>query len=124
MILLKDKIIKIHEQAIEETGGIQGIIDEGMLESALAAPFITFDGKDLYPTIIEKAARLGYGLVCNHAFVDGNKRTGAYAMLLFLNLNEVYLNYSQDDLSDVFVKIASNLASYEDLLNWIINHLS
>ncbi len=123
MITLKDKIIELHETIINETGGIQGIIDEGMLESALAAPFITFDGKDLYPTIIEKAARLGYGIACNHAFIDGNKRTGAVSMNIFLEYNNFILVFEDDDIANIFLKIAKHQANYDDLLNWINNHL-
>lgn len=85
--LSKAQIIIIHEQLIKETGGASGLRDEGMLESALNIPFQTFGGKDLYPSLQQKAARLCFGLVKNHPFVDGNKRIGAHAMLVFLVLN-------------------------------------
>ena len=113
----------MHRMIITKFGGIQGIRDEGILESALAAPFITFDEIDFYPSIIEKAARLGYGLASNHAFIDGNKRTGAHVMLVFLRLNDIHLNYLKNDFTDIFLKIASNQANFDDLLNWINNHL-
>lgn len=93
--LSKAQIIIIHEQLIKETGGASGLRDEGMLESALNIPFQTFGGKDLYPSLQQKAARLCFGLVKNHPFVDGNKRIGAHAMLVFLVLNGVELQHSQ-----------------------------
>ena len=85
IILSKEQILLLHAQLIEETGGSKGLKDEGMLDSALAAPFQSFDGKDLFPSVYQKAARLGYGLASNHAFVDGNKRIGAHTMLVFLS---------------------------------------
>lgn len=82
IILSKQQIIDLHTELINETGGIHGLQDEGLLESALAAPFQTYGGYELFPTIYHKAARLGYGLVNNHAFIDGNKRIDAHAMLV------------------------------------------
>ncbi len=84
IVLSKEQILVLHEQLIEETGGSSGLKDEGLLEPALASPFQSFDGKDLFPSVYQKAARLGFGLASNHAFVDGNKRIGAHAMLVFL----------------------------------------
>lgn len=77
----------MHKSPIEEFGGICGIRDEGLLDAALSAPFQSFSGKELFPAIQSKAARLGYGLVKNHAMLDGNKRLGAHVMLVFLGLN-------------------------------------
>ena len=85
--LSKSQILLIHDQLISETGGSSGLRDEGMLDSALNAPFQTFGGEDVYPSLQKKAARLCFGLVKNHPFVDGNKRIGAHAMLVFLALN-------------------------------------
>lgn len=112
----------LHSQLIEETGGTDGIRDEGLLDSALAAPFQSFGDIDIYPSIQQKAARLGYGLVKNHAFVDGNKRIGAHAMLVFLVLNKIDLDYTQDDLSDAFLKVAAGAMTQADLLEWIVCH--
>lgn len=123
IILSKEQILLMHDQLIEETGGSKGLKDEGMLESALAAPFQSFDGKDLFPSIYQKAARLGYGLASNHAFVDGNKRIGAHAMLVFLALNRIRLDYTQEELSDLFLGVAANERSYSDVLNWLVIHL-
>lgn len=120
--LSKKQILMLHSQLIEETGGTDGIRDEGLLDSALAAPFQSFGDIDIYPSIQQKAARLGYGLVKNHAFVDGNKRIGAHAMLVFLVLNKIDLDYTQDDLSDAFLKVAAGAMTQVDLLEWIVCH--
>ena len=123
IILSKEQILLMHDHLIEETGGSKGLKDEGMLESALAAPFQSFDGKDLFPSVYQKAARLGYGLASNHAFVDGNKRIGAHAMLVFLILNRIQLDYTQEELSDLFLGVAADEKSYSDVLNWLVIHL-
>ena len=91
IILSKSQVQLLHTQLIEQTGGIDGIRDDGLLDSALCAPFQSFDGIDAFPSIQQKAARLGFGLVKNHPFVDGNKRIGAHVMLIFLALNHIEL---------------------------------
>ena len=123
IFLSKEQILLMHDQLIEETGGSKGLKDEGMLESAPAAPFQSFDGKDLFLSVYQKAARLGYGLASNHAFVDGNKRIGAHAMLVFLALNRIRLDYTQEELSDLFLGVAADEKGYSDVLNWIVIHL-
>ena len=120
--LSKEQIILLHTQLIEETGGSDGIRDHGLLESALETPFQSFDGVDLYPTIQAKAARLGFGLIKNHSMIDGNKRIGAHAMLVFLALNGIELSYTQKELYEVILSIASNNLGYDDLLDWILKH--
>lgn len=122
IILSKEQVIALHSQLIEQTGGTQGLRDDALLESALNAPFQTFDGVESFPSIQQKAARLGYGLVSNHAFVDGNKRTGAHVMLVFLALNGIELEYTQKELSDIFWKIAAGKLSFSDLFQWILEH--
>ncbi len=122
IILSKEQILLLHTQILEETGGSDGVRDDGLLDSALNAPFHSFENTDVYPSIQQKAARLGYGLVKNHAFVDGNKRIGAHAMLVFLALNKVELDYTQEELSDIFLKIAAGESGFEDLLHWITTH--
>lgn len=84
--LTKAQVIKMHNLLIQETGGGEGIRNEGLLDSALNAPFQTFDGEDVYKTIQAKAAKLGFFLVNNHPFIDGNKRIGTLAMLVFLEM--------------------------------------
>ena len=118
----KQQLLKMHSDLLAQTGGLDGLRDEGLLESALAAPFQTYDAQELFRSIQEKAARLAYGLIQNHPFIDGNKRIGAHAMLVLLALNGIELTYTQDELSDIILKIAASTASYEDLLAWILKH--
>ena len=120
--LSKTQILLLHEQLIAETGGSSGLRDERMLDSALSAPFQTFGGEDAYPSLQQKAARLCFGLVKNHPFVDGNKRIGAHVMLVFLVLNGIELQYTQTELSDVILQLASGAIHSSDLLNWILTH--
>lgn len=112
----------MHSQLISGTGGSDGLRDVGLLESAINSPFQQFGNEDLYPTIQQKASRLCFGLVNNHPFIDGNKRIGAHVMLVFLALNRIELEYTQDDLSSTILELASNEISYQQLTKWIINH--
>lgn len=120
--LSKHQILLIHDQLIAETGGSSGLRDEGMFDSALNAPFQSFGGEDMYPSLQQKAARLCFGLVKNHPFVDGNKRIGAHAMLVFLALNGIELRHSQTELSDVILQLAAGEIESADLLRWILAH--
>ena len=120
--LSKSQILLIHDQLISETGGSSGLRDEGMLDSALNAPFQTFGGEDVYPSLQKKAARLCFGLVKNHPFVDGNKRIGAHAMLVFLALNGIELQHTHSELSDVILHLAAGEIEATDLLRWILAH--
>lgn len=120
--LSKSQILLIHDQLITETGGSSGLLDEGLLDSALNAPFQTFGEEDVYPSLQQKAARLCFGLVKNHPFVDGNKRIGAHAMLVFLALNGVELQHSQTELSDVILRRAAGEIEAQELLRWILSH--
>ena len=122
IILSKEQVLKLHASLIKATGGSDGIRDEGMLDLALNNPFQSFDGKDLYPSIQAKAARLCFGLVRNHAMLDGNKRLGAHTMLVFLALNGYELSYSQKELSDVILALASGDIGEKEILQWIIEH--
>lgn len=120
--LSKRQILLLHEQLLSQSGGLQGVRDEGLLESALEAPFQAFGDTDAYPSLQQKAARLGYGLIKNHPFLDGNKRIGTHAMLVFLALNGVELSYSQKELSDIILAVAAGEKEYEDLLGWLLKH--
>ena len=122
IILSKEQVLKLHASLIKATGGSDGIRDEGMLDLALNNPFQSFDGKELYPSIQAKAARLCFGLVKNHAMLDGNKRLGAHAMLVFLALNGYELSYSQKELSDVILALAAGNIGEKEILQWIIQH--
>ena len=120
--LNKHQNILLHEHMIQETGGAHGLRDEGMLDSAMAAPFQEVFGTVAYPSILQKAVRLGYGLIMNHPFVDGNKRIGTHAMLVLLALNGIELRFEQDELSDEILTIAAGEYGYEHLLQWVIDH--
>ena len=120
--LTKKQLLLLHEELMTETGGAAGIRDEGLLDSALAAPFQSFEGHTPYPSLQQKAARLGYGLVKDHPFVDGNKRIGAHAMLVFLALNGVVLDYTQEELADAFLNLAAGKIGFDELLQWVLAH--
>lgn len=119
----KEQVLSLHSELVADFGGSDGIRDEAILDSALNAPFQTFGGLDLYPGVVEKAARIGFGLVKNHPFVDGNKRMGTHMMLVFLKLNNVELEYEDDDLIAVILSIASGGMDDERLREWIENHI-
>lgn len=120
--LSKRQVLLLHSSLIEAFGGSDGVRDEGLLESALATPFQTFDGEPVYPSVQSKAAQLGFGLIRNHPFVDGNKRIGAHVMLVFLELNGIELHYNQQELIDIILSAASGETDRQGLLQWILEH--
>ncbi len=123
MILLnKEQIKYLHSKMIQETGGSNGIRDEGLPDSALSAPFQSFGGMELYPSMIRKGARLCYGLIKNHAFFDGNKCIGIYAMLVFLELNGMEIECSEEELIALGLGIASGEIEEKDVGIWIVTH--
>ena len=122
--LSKAQVLQLHQHLIEITGGAVGIRDDGMLDSALNTPFQVFDDIALFPGIIQKAARLGFGLIKNHPFLDGNKRIGAHTMLVFLELNGIHLSYSQEELYTIILGVASGKNTYEGLVQWLYMHES
>ena len=117
-----EQVVKIHRSLIEKTGSMDGIRDAQLLDSALKTPFQTFGGNNLYPDILDKASQLCYSLIENHPFIDGNKRIGVHLMLLFLKLNNIEVNYSQQELIDFGLDIASGKMSKNDIKGWIIEH--
>lgn len=114
----------LHDDLISQTGGTRGIRDKGLFDSAVHAPFQSFGGSDLYPSLLEKAARLGYGLIKNHPFIDGNKRIGTHAMLVFLAVNHVFLEYEDSELTETILEIASGTKNEKQLLFWLQNHIA
>ena len=123
MILLSRKqILYLHSKLINATGGIDGLRDEGLLDSALHTPFQAFGGEELYPSVPRKAARLCYGLIQNHVFYDGNKRIGVYAMLVFLELNGMEIDCVDEDLIALGLGVASGEMKDEDIVIWILSH--
>lgn len=119
----EQQLIKMQEQLVAESGGISGIRDRGMLQSAILSPLQSFGNVELFPGILQKAARLGYGLVANHSFIDGNKRIGAHAMLYVLAANGIKLAYTQQELTTLFLQIAAGELNYEDVFVWIVGHV-
>ena len=120
--LSKEQILLLHAQLIEEFGGIDGVRDYNLLDSALETPFQSFAGEDLYPTIQAKAARLGFGLIKNHCMLDGNKRIGAHAMLVFLAINGIEMKYTQKELYETVLAVAASNLEYDELLQWVLEH--
>ena len=118
----KEKILLLHQVMAEATGGDVGVRDDALLESAIENIYATFDGIELYPSKEEKAARLGYSLISNHAFVDGNKRIGMYIMISLLELNGIKIDANNDDVVNLGLSVASGNANYDDILNWINEH--
>lgn len=120
--LATERVMLLHKLLVAQTGGEYGVRDIGLLESALEACYATFDGKELFATTEEKAARLCLGLVSNHAFVDGNKRIGVFALLIFLEVNGIKIEATDSELVEVGLSLAQSQMKYEQLLAWINNH--
>lgn len=118
MILLED-ILELHRLSVKKYGGAEGVRDVGLLESAIARPFQTFDGDDLYPSIIKKAAALGESLIINHPFVDGNKRTGFLAMAALLLEESYSLIVSQEQAYAFIIRISTGSKSFEEIVEWL-----
>ena len=122
--LTKEQVLLLHKAIYDRYGGSFGVRDEGLLDSALEAPFQTFGGQDLYPGDMDKIVRFGYGLIGNHPFHDGNKRIGALVLLTLLELNGYLINATDKQLSDIIYDVASGSdgKSYEDFLSWVNAH--
>ncbi len=118
----REKVLLLHQIIGEATGGSIGVRDEGLLDSALEGIYSGFDGREFYPSKEEKGARLGYTLISNHAFVDGNKRIGIYVMLAFLEMNGIRIQCTDEELVDIGLSVADGSMKYEDLLAWVYGH--
>lgn len=118
----KEKVLLLHKILAEATGGSVGIRDEGLLDSALEGVFAGFGDKEFYPSKEEKGARLGYTLISNHAFVDGNKRIGVYVMLSFLEMNGIRIRCTDEELVRIGLSVADGTMGYEELLQWVTDH--
>ena len=119
----EEDVIALHAKIIARTGGLDGVRDRSVLESALAAPLQSFGGEDLFPSEISKIARLGYGLAANHAFCDGNKRIGALVTQVLCKSNGLSLHLKANELSDMFIAIADGQADSDTLESWLKSHL-
>lgn len=122
-MLSKRQILLLHSMLVTQSGGMDGLRDEGLLDAAINMPLQTFGGQELYPTILEKAARLGYGLIRNHPFLDGNKRIGTHAMLVFLDINNITLSYEDEDLISTILHVAAGAMDCNAFLEWLKAHV-
>ena len=118
----KDKVLLLHQMLAQATGGSVGVRDQGLLDSALEGAFAGFGDREFYPTKEEKGARLGYALISNHAFVDGNKRIGLYVMLSFLEINGIRIQCTDEELIQIGLSVADGKMGYEDLYHWVLEH--
>ena len=121
--LSRDQIIMLHEAIYERYGGDHGVLNEGMLDSALHTPFQTFGGEELFPETKDKIIRLAYGLIKNHSFRDGNKRIGALVLLTLLELNGYHVNATNTEFTDIIMGIAASEKDDKDLTDWVDNHI-
>ena len=120
--LSQNKVLQLHGLVTAQTGGDPSVRDTALLNSALGSAFQTFDGAELYPTVEEKGARLGFSLISNHAFVDGNKRIGMLVMLTFLELNGIHLALDDRDIVHIGLSVASGEMRYDALLAFLRSH--
>lgn len=120
----KEKVLLLHQLMAEATGGSVGVRDEGLLDSALESAFAGYGDKEFYPSKEEKGARLGFALISNHAFVDGNKRIGMYIMMAFLEMNGIRIECTDEELVEAGLSVADGSMEYEELLSWVRDHRS
>ena len=118
----KKQILLLHDQIIKKYGGRPGIRDNNLLESAIYAPFQTFGSEELYPDILSKTARLGYGLIKNHPFIDGNKRIGAHVIFTLLYANGIFANYKDKELINIIFSVADGTCDEKQFLYWLYKH--
>ena len=123
IMLTKEQVKRLYEKMVDATGGLRGVRDEAALDSALSVAFQTFDGVELYPSTVAKIARIAYGLVSNHPFMDGNKRIGTYVMLVLLELNHIEVNFSDDDIIRIGLELACGTMNDRQLLDLILEYL-
>jgi death-on-curing protein len=117
------EVLNLYSRIVERFGGAVGIRDLGALESALAQPQTTFAGQDLYPTLAEKAAALGYSLIMNHPFVDANKRTGHAALEVFLVLNGFEIDARVEEQERVILQLAAGKLARAEFAGWLRDHI-
>ncbi|HQU38083.1 MAG: type II toxin-antitoxin system death-on-curing family toxin [Anaerolineae bacterium] len=117
------EVLEIYQRIMKQTGGLVAIRDFGALESALAQPYMTFGGNELYPNLAEKAAALGFSLIQNHPFADGNKRTGHAAMAMFLAINGYMIDASIDEQTEVILSVAAGKLERDQFTKWLSNHI-
>ncbi len=117
--LIPEDILQIHQDQISNFGGSHGVRDVALLESAIFRAQMTFGGDDLYPEITLKAAVLAHGLITNHPFVDGNKRTGMASAIMFLKMNNIEVELTDEEIETTSINIATKKVSVEEFEAWI-----
>lgn len=117
------EVLEIYQRIMQQSGGLVGIRDFGALESALAQPYMTFGGNELYPSLVEKASALGFSLIQNHPFIDGNKRTGHAAMAMFLAINGYKIKATIDEQFEIILSVASSRLGRDGFTEWLSNHI-
>jgi death-on-curing protein len=122
-LLTREQILTLHKRIIEQSGGSMGIRNRDGLESALAQPYMTFSGQELYPTLIEKVAALGFSLINNHPFIDGNKRIGHAAIEVTLLMNGYEIKADIDNQEFAILAVAASKMNRQDFLEWLQNHI-
>ena len=118
----REKVLLLHQLIAQETGGETGLRDRSLLDAALAAAFAGVADREFYPSKEEKAAKLGFDLISNHAFLDGNKRIGMYVMLTFLEANGILIEATNEEVAEAGLSVASGTMTYDDLLSWVRQH--
>jgi len=118
-VITKETILRLHDLSIKKYGGSQGVRDEGLMESAIARPYQTFDGEDLYPSLFEKAAAIAESIIINHPFNDGNKRTGFLAMLAILYKDDLSIALPNETIYEFIIKIATGEVKFEEMVGWL-----
>ena len=121
--LTLSEVLEVHRQVMAQSGGAEGLMPLPALESALAQPQMTFGGEDLYPTLVDKAAALGYALIKNHPFLDGNKRTGHAAMEVFLVLNGYEIRADVEEQEHVILQVAASEIDRKEFTTWLRTHV-
>jgi death-on-curing protein len=117
------EVLETYQRIMAQSGGLVGIRDFGALESAISQPYMTFGGNELYPSLVEKAAALGFSLIQNHPFTDGNKRTGHAVMAMFLAMNGYKINASIDEQVEIILSLASGNLTRESFATWLVSHV-
>lgn len=118
------EVLELHRLLLETSGGLSGIRDLGLLESAVAQPLMTYGGQDLYPTLIEKAVALGFSLIKNHPFNDGNKRVGHAALETFLVINGREIDATVDEQERVILGVAAGEIGRDAFTDWLRAHVA
>ncbi len=118
-MITKEVVLQLHQLSIIRYGGSSGIRDEGLMESAIARPYQTFGGEDLYPSCLEKAAAIAESIIINHPFNDGNKRTGYLVMLAIVEEGRFEITASNDDIYSFVINISTGQTRYEEIVTWL-----